>query len=856
MDNMKMFYICSSHLDREWYLSYEETRIYACGVLDRIFELLDTVCEYRFMLDGQTSVLEDYLEIYPEKREKIEKYIAEGRFVIGPWYIQPDEYIPTGESMIRNLLLGEEISKSFGRAMKVGYLPDSFGHVSQLPQILKGFDIDTVFMSRGLPEGTPRDFRWEGIDGTAVVGMTQCYGSGNTLDPGNMKYGIHSIEDPENIKEMTDFFLNEAKRAELAPFGMVIYGGDMMPPAKNFLNFGFTSYDNLEDCMEMSKKYASKFPLVKGELRNSPDIIHSLQDTAVSRVYLKTENNKAQNSLVSLAEPLCVIAYGTGKDYPAGFLKRSWRYLLDNHTHDGICGCSNDDVHSEMMTRFRKSENISQRWADIALKKLALDMDTSFAQKTEGENVFVVYNPNSFKVTGTFEVEFSLICNEAPEHFKIRDGNGKDIPYQIIGKEEREFIRSNFESVQHFTREYVYRVALGYTELPALGLKAFDIAAADEDCTPPEDSCMENEFVLLDFNSDGTFNMTCKQTGRKYEGLNYYIDEGDGGDAYKFIPINGPVNDSRKLKWHTEILNKGPLCSVCRLYTEWQLPCEMVGRGEGRSTELVTNRLEYLVKLYAHSPVVHISTVIENQSKDHRIRAWMPLGIKSEYAWADSVFSIEKRQDIMQRGTQPMQTMCAVNDDNGGLAVFTKGLHQYEYLPDEGSLAVSLIRSQGVLYRGFFHRYNKEYSQCQCIGKYTLEYALCPYEPVQSVRGATVPDGTVKYSRQFSSGLITAQTGAHKGKIPHEISYISTDTPYVYMTSAKVTEDGKRIALRFCNYSGNEERVSISYGIHAKDIVKMELDERVAEHIEADGKKAVLQVKPYEIFTLGLETEP
>lgn len=848
MDDMKMFLICSSHLDREWYLSYEETRIYACGVIDKSLELLGTVPEYRFMLDGQTSVLEDYLEIYPEREAEIAKYIAEGRLVIGPWYIQPDEYIPAGESMIRNLLLGEEIARRYGECMKVGYLPDSFGHVSQLPQILKGFGIDTVFMSRGLPEGTPRDFCWEGIDKTRVVGMTQCYGSGNTLDPGNMKYGIHSIEDPDEIRNMTDSFVNAAKAADLAPFAMLIYGGDMMPPAKNFLGFGFSSYDNLEDCLNESKKYREKFPTVTGELRNSPDIIHSLQDTAVSRVYLKTENHRAQNSLINFAEPLCFLAYGTGEDYPQGFLKRSWRYLLDNHTHDGICGCSNNDVHDEMMTRFRKSENISERWADIALGKLASETDTGFAKSSESNNVFTVFNPSAHTVKGTVECEFSLICNEAPEHFKILDGDGADVPYQIIDREIREFIRSDFESVQHFTREYVYRAAL-QTELPAFGLKAFEIAPA-EDIAPAKDhSYMENELVRLCFNKDGTFDMTDKITGKEYKGLNYYVEEGDGGDSYKYIGINGKSFDSRELEWHSEVLSEGPLCSVCRMYTSWMLPAEMTGRGEGRSAETVENGLDYTVTLYADSPVVHIKTVIDNRSKDHRIRAWMPTGVKSETVWADSVFSLEKRRDIMLRGTQPMQSLSAVNGDGFGLAVFSKGLHQYEYLPDsDGALAVSLIRGQGVLYRGFFHRYNKEYSGCQCIGKHAVEYAVCPYAPEEG----TVPDKIVKYGRQFTAGWKTAQTTSHTGHIPHTKSFISVETPYIYMTTAKMTEDKKRIALRFCSYSGKEENVRISLGIAASEVVKMSLDEKTSEPVNAEDGKITLTVKPHEIFTLGL----
>ncbi|WP_242978218.1 glycoside hydrolase family 38 N-terminal domain-containing protein [Hydrogeniiclostridium mannosilyticum] len=154
MEKKKLFVVCSSHLDREWYVSYEQTRIYIDGVINRVLDILARQPDYRFMLDGQTSVLEDYLEIYPEREEEIARFVQEGRLLIGPWYIQPDECLPIGESIARNLLLGEKISRRYGEPMKVGYVPDAFGHISQLPQIFTQFGIHNAFMSRGCPPGT------------------------------------------------------------------------------------------------------------------------------------------------------------------------------------------------------------------------------------------------------------------------------------------------------------------------------------------------------------------------------------------------------------------------------------------------------------------------------------------------------------------------------------------------------------------------------------------------------------------------------------------------------------------------------------------------------------------------------
>ena len=138
---MKKVYIVShSHWDREWYRPYGYFRSKLVYVLDKVLSLLERDDDYRhFLLDGQAIPLEDYLEIKPENRERLADLIASGRLSAGPWYIQPDEFAPDGESFIRNLMLGIQITRQFGEPMRVGYLPDSFGHSGQMPHILKGF---------------------------------------------------------------------------------------------------------------------------------------------------------------------------------------------------------------------------------------------------------------------------------------------------------------------------------------------------------------------------------------------------------------------------------------------------------------------------------------------------------------------------------------------------------------------------------------------------------------------------------------------------------------------------------------------------------------------------------------------
>ncbi len=147
----KIHVVPHTHWDREWYKPFQYFRVKLVYVIDRIMDILESNEDFQyFLLDGQTIVLEDYLQIKPENEGRLQELIQAGRLVVGPWYVQPDAFAPDGESLIRNLLLGIGMAEDFGKSMMVGYLPDTFGHSGQLPHILKGFGIELAVMMRGV----------------------------------------------------------------------------------------------------------------------------------------------------------------------------------------------------------------------------------------------------------------------------------------------------------------------------------------------------------------------------------------------------------------------------------------------------------------------------------------------------------------------------------------------------------------------------------------------------------------------------------------------------------------------------------------------------------------------------------
>ena len=118
----KAHVISHTHWDREWYLPYEKHHMLLIEFMDTLLDTLERDPEYKsFHLDGQTIILEDYLQVRPEKKEILTKMIKEGRIHIGPWYILQDEWLTSSEANVRNLQVGHDDAKMYGDVCKVGY---------------------------------------------------------------------------------------------------------------------------------------------------------------------------------------------------------------------------------------------------------------------------------------------------------------------------------------------------------------------------------------------------------------------------------------------------------------------------------------------------------------------------------------------------------------------------------------------------------------------------------------------------------------------------------------------------------------------------------------------------------------
>ncbi len=429
--------ISHTHWDREWYKPYQEFRLNLVRLIDGLLELLARDPDYKyFMLDGQTIVLEDYLEIRPEREAELRRHIRAGRILIGPWHILPDEFLVGPELTVRNLLEGARLCREFGARMPVGYTPDPFGHIGQLPQILRGFGIEWAAFRRGLSD-EPCEIWWQSPDGSRVLAAYLRDGYDNAA-------GLPTADPALFAREVA------ARRDSLRPHSAVrdlllMHGTDHMTPppdtsaavrsATGKLDGDRLIHSTLPNyfaavAAEIRRKKL-KLPVVAGELR-SPKRHHLLPGVLSSRMWIKQRNRACEMLLTQWAEPFSAFALlVAGKNpscdwlarSPSGALHAAWRLLMQNHPHDSICGCSIDEVHEEMKPRFAQAEQIGEEIARASLAVLAEFIDTRSAA-----HALAVFNPAAGPRTDRAEAEVHPSADW--DLYEIVDGNGSVIPHQ------------------------------------------------------------------------------------------------------------------------------------------------------------------------------------------------------------------------------------------------------------------------------------------------------------------------------------------------------------------------------------------------------------------------------------------
>ena len=678
----RYFVVPHTHWDREWYRPFEHFRLVLGSVVDEVLDTLERDPEFRsFTLDGQAIVLEDYVAVRPENESRLRALIAAGRIEIGPGYVLPDEFLVGGEPLVRNLLIGRAVCERFGgQPSAAGYLPDSFGHPLQLPQILAGFGIESFLFSRGL--GDEMDvlgvaFNWVAPDGSAVL-------------------ALQLLADYSNFANISDADDAEARvRALMERFGQGLERADV----HEVVLCNGTDHSRIQPelpavCAELERRFpGSAFAIARysdyvsalrtGELPSwSGELLGSrlwnvLRGVNSARLYIKQANERAEQRLLSVETLAALCALRTGGRFPLEDFTFAWRELLKCHPHDSICGCSCDEVHRDMLVRY-----------------------------------------------ASLHRTLEILSSRALAEFAGRDSQGR------IGL---------VNSLPFARRGLLKREGAGPMLVALAGFEARTVELAPATAVASRDADrIESDRFRVQVARDGTLAIDDLKSGRRFDGLHALEDEFDMGDLYNFCPLS-ETGVWRCSDASTRILSDGPLCWELEVSYHGELPAGLDAELRPRP-ETVALSLTTVVRLVRGSDRIEFGTTIDNAAKDHRLRLVFPVGDAPGPVRAEGQFGVVQRPVV---APSPRTHWCEPPDATqhasgavalGPIALITRGLPEYEVRAGtRGSeLCLTMLRCVGLISRASGVISTRPLGagpqvatpEGQCLGRHALEYAL------------------------------------------------------------------------------------------------------------------------------------
>lgn len=749
MTRLVFHLIPHTHWDREWYLSRAGFGARLLLMMDDLVARLEQDAGFRtFLLDGQAVLLADYLAVRPEAAARIEALVRAGRLQVGPWYVLADEQIPSGESLVRNLLLGRAEAERVGGRSDVLYSPDAFGHPAMLPDLAREFVL-------------PAGVLWRGLDAQATGGLDLVRWRG----PAGGELLLYHLP-PAGYESGSSLFADEATTAEawraLRPVLVaraaslhvaVFLGADhhWAHPAVGRLRDRVAALEpehevrvsRLDEFLRLAREGAGVLPVVTGELRWSYGYTWSLQGVHATRAPLKRRNDELELLLERVAEPLAGLAPSVPQ--LRDLLRLAWRGLVAVQFHDTICGCSSDLVARELESRFSDVESIAREVVRRAVHRLvghlpdrARDAESGVAPR------LVLWNPVPRARSGVVLADTSWFRRDilvgppggreprrggGARPFTLMGADGHPHPVQPVG---RRVARRRLDADRHYPDQDevdAVRIAFVVEDVPPVGFAVLEPASAGGAPSGPvwaRGSRLANGLIELSIGSGGVVNVVDRQSGEHYDGLLRLEDEADAGDTYTFCPAK-PRRWSRSTgRVRTRILAAGPLVGV--LEGRWTLAGGRIGA-------------RLILRLHAASRVIHCRLELDNHATDHRLRARLPTGLAEAELVTGTQFGALRRMpvrfdsrdyaDEMPVRTVPVHRFAVAARGRRGLSVLLPGFGEMEWT-SAGDLLLTLLRAVGQLSRGDLPTrpghagWAEATPLAQCGGMQVVELALAP----------------------------------------------------------------------------------------------------------------------------------
>lgn len=733
---VKIHAIAHTHWDFEWYFTRQEARVQFAFHMDDVFDALENNQLDYYLLDGQMSIIDDYLKAFPEKKAVIQKFVTAGRLFIGPWYTQIDEMVTSGESIVRNLKLGMRLSDALGGSMHVGYLPDSFGQGQDMPKIYNGFGINSTVFWRGFPsENDARYFYWDSNDGSHVLAA-------------NIKNGYYAGVE---MIEQDDFtsLADKIGTKTIATNQVLPVGGDQRAVDFN-LKARIQHANEVSDTNDqvIESNYPDFFKALEKE-PNLPHFTGEFIDPSDSKIHrgiyssrydLKQLYDRLEQEMTYQIEPLMALATHQGIPSKQGLVDEIWQTIARGQAHDSSGGCNSDKTNADIYHRGIVADQLAYSLKDYLLRKLSISI------KSDQPIDLFAWNPLPIAINEVREFEVST---QSP-HFTLTSVTGQRVPFEVIRqrRENAATLRRNPDEMadEHY---FITRIAV-QTQIAATDWTGYLIDESTSEIPSQLESAQQisNEHYAITVNN-GQINLTTKATDHTYANFITIEDGGDEGDTYDYSPAFSDWLLTLDFKNADTIeMVQGQFVSRLTLNGHWTLPQNLTERQQKKTSGTVGYQL--VLQLNHASNLIRFNMTIDNQVLDHRMRLILHTNIKAQSSFSDTPFGTIERpvddphlQDWQTIGyheeptsMRPMIHFANVHEANASWSFITGGMKDFQVIgPDNDQLAITLFRGVGFLGRPDLMRRPSDASglqtkivptpDSQLNGHLTFEGALC-----------------------------------------------------------------------------------------------------------------------------------
>ncbi|WP_137663158.1 mannosylglycerate hydrolase [Enterococcus hulanensis] len=868
-----------SHWDREWYFTTSRSKIYLMHDLKKVLEQLEKENPYEsFILDGQASLLDDYLKWRPQDKGRIEKLVQQGKLIIGPWYTQTDQLVISGESIVRNMLYGMKICEDFGDYMNVGYVPDSFGQAASMPQIYREFGISDTMFWRGVSDDdvAHTEYKWRGEDGSVV----------NVYQIPSGYYIGGAI--PEREADLAEFLHQEPFKTTWgrSSTDQVYFpnGFDQAPVRENLpelvdqMNELYQDeyelqFSTIEKYIAAVKERQPELEEIAGELINGK-LMRIHKTIFSSRPDLKALNTKIQHYLVNVMEPVLTMAMQLGFEYPVETVKEIWKLMFETAAHDSIGSCVSDTTNEDVYMRYKQARDISMNLVELTLRQISTAINNPQAQ----EITFTLFNTYDTIRDGVVEAEVYL----PQQNFAILDQAGNSLPYTILELiDQTEYVLNQGNVLNQvkeiYLPEKVYKAKIAFetTEVPSMGYTQLTIDLKGDSSAPIQElssDTIENEHYRITINKNGSLDILDKANEVLYQNQGIIEENGDDGDSFNYSPpMKDWVISSSEAEPQVTIKQSAIYQSV-RVEFLLTVPKDLTERAEQKASAKLPITLELALK--KGSPLLDFKLTVENQNVDsHRVCVLFDTGIASKFSIADQQFGTLQRPVVFEKemalweankdqwNEQPIaietcQSFAGLFDDGRGVAVMPKGVREYEIIGEQfDTIRLTIFRTYGFMGKeNLMYRPGRASGEtviatpdAQCHKTMSFEFSVAYFAEgfdqanvAQLAKQAVTPIEVYQYAEFLNSRLIFT-LGDVEQTLPASFSLLSI-TGNLTLSVLKKAEDRPGYILRLYNGLLEEEgRAAISFKHPIKTAEKVDLKEKTKEPLSINNDTIELE---------------